>query len=191
MPACWRNPSGQIGGSGSGATATTGPIASPGTEANPRVIKLVETASLTITDPDGKPVSAIPVEPGETISFEITNNAGFDHNFWIGLGTDLSGGNTANAVGVPEFGSGTQTFKYNVPDQSTPDLQFGCTLPGHFPTMHGDVVLVPSGGTGAAASALASAAAGGGAAGASPSAEPSGASPAPAASPAPSASPTS
>ena len=73
----------------------------------------------------------------------MTNNAGFDHNFYIGLGTDLlAAGNTANAVGVPAFSTGTQTFTYTVPDQSTPGLQFACTLPGHYSTMHGDVVLV-------------------------------------------------
>jgi mono/diheme cytochrome c family protein len=180
VPACWRNPSGQIGGTTGGSTASAAPISSPGTAAHPRVIQLVETSSLTITDPDGKPVSAIPVQPGEVISFEITNKAGFDHNFWVGLGTALSGGDTTNAVGVPAFSSGTQTFTYNVPDQSTPGLQFGCTLPGHFSTMHGDVVLVGST-NGAGGVAV------GGAGAAAPSPAPSGeaASPAPTASPAP------
>ena len=47
-PACWRNPSGVIGGS-SGPAASAAPIDKAGTPDNPRVIELVETASLQIT----------------------------------------------------------------------------------------------------------------------------------------------
>ena len=84
-PACWRNPSGTIGGSGGGGTqASAAPITSPGTAASPRVIPLVETASITITDASGNPVTAVPVKAGEVVEFDVDNKAGFAHNFYIG-----------------------------------------------------------------------------------------------------------
>jgi uncharacterized cupredoxin-like copper-binding protein len=123
-------------------------VASPGTADNPRVIKLDETASLTITDPDGNKVTSIAAVAGETLKFEITNSAGFDHNFYIGNKDDLAGGNTANAAGIPAFISGTQTFTYTVPDSGP--LHFACTLPGHFSTMNGTIdIQAASGGAGA------------------------------------------
>jgi len=136
-PACWRNPSGQIGGSG-GGTASAAPIDKAGTPDNPRVIKLVETSSLQITDESGTQVTAIAVKAGETVQFQVTNKAGFDHNFYIGQAPDLQNNNTANLVGIPPFSSGTQNFTWTVPAKAgTADLQFGCSLPGHYQTMHG------------------------------------------------------
>jgi hypothetical protein len=114
------------------------------------VIKLDETASLTITDASGTKVSSIPVVAGETIQFEVTNTAGFDHNFYIGSKDDLSGGNTASAQGIPAFSSGTQTLTYTVPASGT--LAFGCTLPGHFTSMNGTLD-IQAGSGGAAAGA--------------------------------------
>jgi uncharacterized cupredoxin-like copper-binding protein len=140
VPACWRNPSGQIGGGG-GTAATPAPIGSPGTADSPRVIKLDLTASITITDPDGNPVPSIAVKPGETVEFEVTNSAGFSHDFFIGTQQELStaSGNLADAPGIPEFESGTKTFTWTVP-QDAGGLQFACTVPGHYGTMHGDFV---------------------------------------------------
>lgn len=142
VPACWRNPSGQIGGSGNGSSATAAPVASPGTPDSPRKIAVDLTSSLTITDPDGNQLSSIAVKPGETVEFEVTNTAGFDHNFWIGPEEELSTttGNLTDAPGVPEFADGTQTFTWTVPTDAS-GLQFACTVPGHYGTMHGDIVI--------------------------------------------------
>jgi uncharacterized cupredoxin-like copper-binding protein len=149
VPACWRNPTGQIGGGGGGGQPSAAPIDQPGTADNPRVIKLDETASLTITDPAGNKVTSIAVAPGETVNFEVTNSAGYDHNFYIGSPADLEGNNVANAVGVPAFASGTKTVTYTVPESISSPLEFACTLPGHYATMHGEITLQGGGGDGA------------------------------------------
>lgn len=144
VPACWRNPSGVIGGSGGGGgtTATAAPVTSPGTPESPRKIAVDLTASLTITDPAGETLKEIPVKAGETIEFEVTNSAGFAHDFWIGPESELStaSGNITDGPGVPEFETGTKTFTWTVPTDGSA-LQFACTVPGHYPTMHGDFVI--------------------------------------------------
>lgn len=139
-PACWRNPSGTIGGGG-GATASAAPVGTPGTVDNPRVIKLQETAALQITDPSGTQVSSITVKAGETITFEVENVAGYDHNFYVGAKDDLASNNVANLTGIPAFASGTQTYTWTVPASGS--FQFACTLAGHYQTMHGDFVIQP------------------------------------------------
>jgi len=148
-PACWRNPTGQVGPGNNAADASLAPITNPGTVDAPRVIKLDETASLTITDPAGTAVSAIAVKAGETVQFEVTNTAGFAHNFFIGPQAVLStaSGNlppgTPGVTGIPEFTDGTQQLTWTVPSAETKDLAFGCTLPGHFTTMHGIFTIQP------------------------------------------------
>lgn len=142
-PACWRNPSGVIGGAAPSASAAASPatITNPGTAASPRLIKLDETASLTITDDKGNVVSGIPVKAGEVVEFQITNTAGFGHDFYIGAAADLQAGNTAALKGIAEFASGTKSFTFTVP--SSGSLQFACTVPGHYQTMHGDLQIQP------------------------------------------------
>lgn len=142
-PACWRNPSGVIGGAAPSASAAASPatISNPGTAASPRIIKLDETASLTITDDKGNVVSGIPVKAGEVVEFQITNTAGFSHDFYIGAAADLQAGNTAALKGIAEFASGTKSFTFTVP--SSGSLQFACTVPGHYQTMHGDLQIQP------------------------------------------------
>jgi mono/diheme cytochrome c family protein len=141
VPACWRNPSGVIGGGG-GPAATPAPIESPGTQESPRTIPLDLTGSITITDPDGERVPAIAVKAGETVEFQLTNTADFLHNFYIGPESELSTvtGDLPDAPGVPGFETGTQTFTWTVPEDAS-GLQFACTVPGHYPTMHGDIVI--------------------------------------------------
>lgn len=141
VPACWRNPSGVIGGPAAPA-ASAPPIESPGTPESPRKIAVDLTASLTITDPAGEALQEIPVKAGETIEFEVTNSAGFAHDFFIGPEAELSTttGGLPDAPGVPEFTDGTQTFTWTVPTDGSA-LQFACTVPGHYPTMHGDFVI--------------------------------------------------
>jgi mono/diheme cytochrome c family protein/uncharacterized cupredoxin-like copper-binding protein len=141
-PACWRNPSGQIGGGGGSASSSPGTVANPGTAANPRVIKLDETAQLQITDDAGKQITVIPVKAGETVTFEVTNTAGFDHNFYIGAQDALQAGSVAGLQGIPTFSSGTMKLTWLVP-QSGAGLQYGCVIPGHYTTMHGEFDVIP------------------------------------------------
>ncbi len=145
-PPCWRNPKnvppgGQ--GGGGGAAASAAPIENPGTAEKPRVIKLQETATVEITDEGGKEVSAIAVKKGEVVRFEVTNTSGaVPHNFYIGPKEKLEANDTAELKGVPEFTTGTQTFEYEVTEE-TGTLQFACTVPGHYPTMHGQFQVQP------------------------------------------------
>ena len=99
------------------------------------VIQLTETADLRITDGSGNTVSSITVQKGQTYTFQITNTAGFAHDFYIGTPDDLKAGNTGNLKGLDQFVSGTQSFTYTF-DSAGP-LGFGCTLPGHYQTMNG------------------------------------------------------
>jgi hypothetical protein len=144
-PACWRNPSGVIGGSAPAATpapadgtaATPEPI-SGGTADAPRVIKLEATADLHFRDEAGNVVSQIDVVAGETIQFEIDNTAGFDHNFWIGTPDVLSVPNATTDTGIPTWQSGVQTLTWTAAGEG---LQFACTVPGHYSTMQGSIVV--------------------------------------------------
>jgi hypothetical protein len=145
-PACWKNPSGVIGGGAPvaspapvDATATTAPVAGGSSDA-PRVVRLEATSSLQFTDESGAVVSQLAVVPGETIEFVIDNTAGFDHNFWIGTPDVLSVPNAETDVGIPTWQSGEQTVTWTVPDDGGA-LQFACTVPGHYTTMHGDIVI--------------------------------------------------
>jgi mono/diheme cytochrome c family protein len=140
-PACWRAPEGVLGGGGGGAAASPSPITNPGTASNPRPIKVVETASLQITDEAGTKLLAIPVKKGETVQFQVENTAGFDHNFYIGSAQDLESNNTANLEGVPNFTSGTKEFTITFDEDA--QLQFACTVPGHYGPMHGDIQYAP------------------------------------------------
>jgi uncharacterized cupredoxin-like copper-binding protein len=128
-----------LSGGGSGGGASAAPITNPGTSANPRPIKVVETASLQITDESGAVLSAIAVKKGETVRFQVENKAGFDHNFYVGSAQDLQANNTANLKGVPTFTSGTKEFTMTF-DQNV-QLQFACTVAGHYQPMHGDIQL--------------------------------------------------
>ncbi|MGH2466651.1 MAG: plastocyanin/azurin family copper-binding protein, partial [Candidatus Limnocylindrales bacterium] len=126
------------------ASASGSPSASSSASASPSasasgsggtVIDLTETADLHIVDASGQPVTSIKVTKGQTYTFNITNTAGFDHDFYIGTDADLQAGTTAALTGVKAFSSGTQTFTYTF--ASDGPLNFGCTIPGHYQTMHG------------------------------------------------------
>ena len=126
------SPSGSPGGSPSGS-----PAGSPGASgAAGTTVEVEETADLQIKQ-NGQKITQLAVRKGETYTFRVTNTANFAHNFYIGTQQDLQGDNRANLKGVPDFNSGTQEFKYTVPESGT--LQFACTVAGHYGTMHGDL----------------------------------------------------
>jgi mono/diheme cytochrome c family protein len=144
-PACWRpysNPAFPAPGAGQ----TAAPIESPGTAEDPREIAVVETTEITITDPEGGRLEAIAVVPGEVVTFEVTNEADFPHNFFIGEPQPLENNAVSGLPGIPDFQSDTQTFEWEVPDDPS-GLQYACTIPGHYGTMHGDFVVVEPGGS--------------------------------------------
>ena len=140
-PACWRDPDGiQIGPNAAGGSLA--PVENPGTAAKPRVVDVKETDKLTITDASGKPLSALAVKAGETVEFKVENTTGvIPHNFYIGTPADLQGNARDKLVGVPDFTTGSQTFRYQVP--ASGQLQFACVVPGHYTTMHGDLAIQP------------------------------------------------
>jgi uncharacterized cupredoxin-like copper-binding protein len=153
-PDCWKAPAGLVpaGSAATTTTPTTSASAAPtdgeatpvpatgGTADAPRVIRLDATATLQFTDESGAVVPQIEVVPGETIEFVIDNTAGFDHNFWIGTPDVLSVPNAETDVGHPTWQSGEQSVTWTVPEDAG-DLQFACTVPGHYTTMHGTFVI--------------------------------------------------
>ncbi len=145
-PACWKNPSGVIGGGAPAATpaavdpaVTPEPIAGGSTDA-PRVIKIEATAALQFLDENGNKLERIDAVEGETIEFVVVNTAGSDHNFYIGAPEDLQvmGGETD--TGIATWQSGEQTLTWTVPAPGEA-LQFACTVPGHYSLMNGDIVI--------------------------------------------------
>ncbi|MGI8704163.1 MAG: c-type cytochrome [Candidatus Limnocylindrales bacterium] len=143
-PACWRDPDGiQIGANASeGAGGSAAPIESPGTAEQPRVVHVVETAQLTIADEGGQKLDAIPAAAGETVRFEVENAANFTHNFYIGPADQLAANAVGELEGVPDFETGVETFDYTVPEEG--DLQFACTVPGHYASMNGVLQIQPA-----------------------------------------------
>jgi len=126
------------------ATPTVTPAPSPTPSAptgTSRVIELDETASLQIHQA-GQQISELAVKAGETVHFKITNSAGFDHDFYIGTPDQLSQNQVSGLPGIPTFQSGTQEFDYTV-TADTANLQWGCSLPGHYPLMHGTFTVEP------------------------------------------------
>ena len=140
-PACWRNPSGQIGGSAptTGGTAGT-PIENPGTADAPRVVKVLANAALQFTDEAGTVITDIPVKAGEVVRFEVDNTAGYSHNFHIGTDAELVG-NAPTLPGIPEWNEGVQTYDWTIPAEG--ELKFGCTVPGHYSLMQGTFTIEP------------------------------------------------
>jgi len=134
-------PSGAPSGPPSGAPAS--PAASVAVSpAAAQTVSLQLTGSLTITDTGGTAVTNLDVHQGETIHFVIDNVAGFAHDFFIGSPDALSQNQIGDLPGIPQWASGVQEFDYVV-TADTANLQFACTLPGHYNSMHGTFTLVP------------------------------------------------
>lgn len=153
-PACWKAPDGLVpAAAGSpdgtpeppGTGATPGPDASlaptdDGTTGGTRQVHLQATSSLTFTDENGTQLTELDLTEGETVEFVVDNIANFDHNFYIGPQDVLAQGNAQTDIGIPTWASGVQTTSWTVEVGDQP-LQFGCTVPGHYTTMHGDIVI--------------------------------------------------
>lgn len=118
------------------AGSAVGPLPSPGEQAAARIIELDANAALQFTDKAGTQVKEIAVTPGETITFKVTNTAGYLHNFYIGTDQQLMNAQNADMVGIPDFAEGTQEVTWTVPEDIT-GLKFGCTVPGHYQIMQG------------------------------------------------------
>lgn len=146
VPECWRAPQ------GSPAAASPQPVASLGTAETPRVIEVQGTEQLQWVDPQsGERLASLSVVEGETIEFRVINESeAVPHNFHIGSASELeTAPEQVDLPGVDTFTGGTQAFEYTF-DQIPEQPQFACTVPGHYGTMHGDFVVVPAGGPGAA-----------------------------------------
>lgn len=65
-----------------------------------------------------------------------------DHNFYIGPAAQLEDEQTTGLPGIPTFESGTQEFTYTV-TADTANLEFACSLLGHYPVMHGTFNVQP------------------------------------------------
>jgi uncharacterized cupredoxin-like copper-binding protein len=124
------------------SVAPSSPAGSPGASAQVgQTISLDLTSSLQIQQ-DGTQVSELEVHQGETIHFVLDNTAGFGHDFYIGPPDQLAAGTTDGLPGVEQWDSGVREFDYVV-TADTANLQFGCTVPGHFQTMHGSFKVLP------------------------------------------------
>ena len=178
VPACWRATG------GTGTPATPAPVTNPGTAENPRVIELEASADLHWVDPTtDQQVQSLGVVQGETIEFHIINQSAALHNFHIAGGDELeAAGQDSDLPGVTPFSNSTQTFAFTVDQLAADNPQFACTVPGHYTTMHGDIVVVTAGGSGASPGAT-------GAPGESPAPSAASSEAPPATSPAPSAAP--
>ena len=143
VPECWRGDGGDDGPSGSPA-----PVESPGTAENPRVIEIEGTADIRWVDPaTDAQVKSISVVAGETVTFNVINQTGnIDHNFRIAGAEELSVAPRENDLpGTPTFKEGTQQVTYTF--ESDAQLQFACTVEGHYPSMNGSFAYVTGGGS--------------------------------------------
>jgi mono/diheme cytochrome c family protein len=140
VPECWRAPAG-----GGGTAATPAPVTSPGTAENPRVIQIQGTANIQWVDPaTGQQLTQLSVVEGETVRFEVTADS--LHNLHIGDAAELASAPEHNDLpGLDSFTGGPQTFDYMVTELPA-QPEFACTVPGHYATMNGDLVVVSGGG---------------------------------------------
>ena len=142
VPDCWRAPA------STAAPATAAPVANPGTPDNPRVIEVEGTQDIKWVDPaTDAQLTAISVVEGETVEFRIINASQVPHNFHVGAGAELSTApEDTNLPGVDTFSEGEQTFTWtveNLPEQP----QFACTVPGHYGSMNGSILIAQPGGS--------------------------------------------
>jgi len=101
------------------------------------IVKIEETASLAMVP------SSVDVVAGQKVCFEVTNTAGFAHNFYVGPTSDIEARNKTDAVaGTPDFTSGAQTVEFT-PTGSGP-FEYACWIAGHLEAgMKGSINLTP------------------------------------------------
>jgi plastocyanin len=104
-----------------------------------RVVELEMNAPMQILQ-GGEQVRELNVAVGETITFRITNTAGYEHNFFIGPEADLMANQVEGLPGIPDYTEGTEEFTWVVPENAS-ELKFGCTVPGHYTLMNGGFVV--------------------------------------------------
>jgi len=131
-----------------GGSAAASPGGSPGASpagspaaGDGETIALSETPSLQILR-DGEQVTELALAEGQTYTFEVTNEGGLEHNFYIGPAEQLQSNDVAELPGIPNFLEGTQSFEYTATAE-TAGLEFACTVPGHYEPMHGSLVIEP------------------------------------------------
>jgi hypothetical protein len=117
---------------------TSPPTPGPTPPSGARVIELEADAALRFLR-DGEQVRDIPVVPGETVVFRIANTAGFEQNFYVGSDEALAEPYATTDVGISSWDDGVRELVWTVPDDIG-GLRFGCTVPGHFAFMQGDLV---------------------------------------------------
>lgn len=125
-------------GYGTGSTTSVGPGEAgfvAGTPASPRVISLIAGPGYAFTP------SAITVERGETVTFEVTTTGPLVHEFMVGP----AGAVAADQAGTPEVADiammDTKSLTYTF-DGSGP-YAFACHAPGHHEAgMRGTITVV-------------------------------------------------
>lgn len=129
--------SGMMASSWFGSASAPGPGEAgfvAGTQANPRVVRIVATPQLRFV-PD-----VVTVRAGETITFEVTTMGPVVHEFMVGPAADVA----ADKAGTPEIAdlgmmrTGSLTYTFVGPGPFT----FACHAPGHYEAgMSGTIVV--------------------------------------------------
>ena len=139
-----------VAGCSSTAPASTGPSASPTPTPVPSVEIPPGAAMVDLFVPDrrisefqidGKTVTSITVKPGVPYAFRISNPGSSDHNFFIGVAEDLAAREYTRLAGVQLWSAGERVFVYTF--EPGAQIQFACTLAGHYGPMHGDFIIEP------------------------------------------------
>lgn len=110
---------------------------SPGAPANVIELEIPEMRTAEFRQ-GGQQVTSLPVVAGQEYLFRVTNGS-FDHNFYIGVAEDLAARQYDRLVGIPLWSSATKEVRYTFKEGD--QLQFACTLAGHYGPMHGDFVV--------------------------------------------------
>ena len=109
-----------------------------------RVISIdIERAGLTQS---GRPLTDIPVTPGETVIFQIDNASGVRQNFYIGTDVELSELFATTDIGLDDWIGDLDRVRYlewTVP-QDVAGLKFGSTTIAEPATMQGAFSSDPS-----------------------------------------------
>jgi uncharacterized cupredoxin-like copper-binding protein len=118
--------------------ATAAPSASASTascSSDATVVKIEETAALKMVP------ASVDIPAGKKVCFEVTNTAGFAHNFFVGPQSDIDTRNkTAAVVGTPDFTSGTQIVEFTATGSGP--FEYACWIAGHLEAgMKGSITL--------------------------------------------------